>query len=495
MGLCTAGIPKDARVSRPTYKLPVSLSQHQTPLLDALWQCSQRPHAPFYTPGHKQGSGISSRQRRVFGSDIFRLDLPELPELDNLMAPDGAILAAQQLAAGAFGAEASWFLANGSTCGIEAALLALCGPGDKVIVPRNVHQSVVSGLILSGAHPVWLAPAYAEQWQLPLGLRAQQVANALEHHPDARAVLIVSPTYEGVCSDVAAIAELAHSYDIPLIVDEAHGPHLGFHPDLPDSALASGADVVIQSVHKLLSAFTQAALLHCQGQRCDRSRLSQALRMTQSSSPSYLLLASLDAARHQMATQGEALMTRTLALAQQAREQLALPVLNVSQTCQGFSQDLTRLTVDVTEKGTGYAVDSWLHRQGVTAELPSLRHLTFIVSLGNTARHIEQLVAAMQQLPFQGPVPTIPPVPWADLMLPEIAPRQTFFAATARLPLARAAGRLSAATVCPYPPGIPTIMPGEPVSQSMVDHLLAARAAGAELVGLSGPDTDIEVIA
>ncbi|NEP19122.1 MAG: aminotransferase class I/II-fold pyridoxal phosphate-dependent enzyme, partial [Leptolyngbya sp. SIO4C1] len=297
------------------------MSQQRAPLVEALQRCAARPNAAFYTPGHKRGQGISALHRAVFGSDIFRADLPELPELDTLFAPEAAIQQAQQLAAEAFGAEHTYFLANGSSCGIEAAILAVCNPGDKLILPRNVHRSAISGLILSGAVPIFVMPDYSDRWQ-SLGVSAHAIAAALRQHPDAKAVFVVSPTYQGICSDIGAIAALAHQHRLPLLVDEAHGPHFAFHPELPMPALQAGADLVIQSTHKVLAAFTQAAMLHLQGERIDQVRLCQALQLTQSTSPSYLLLASLDAARHQMATAGRALMTQTLSLANQANQSI-----------------------------------------------------------------------------------------------------------------------------------------------------------------------------
>ena len=464
------------------------LSQTQAPLVSALQICARRRQAAFYTPGHKGGQGISALHRAVFGADIFRVDVPELPELDDLFAPESVISAAQELAAEAFGAERTWFLVNGSTCGVEAALLATCGPGDRVIVPRNAHQSVLSGLVLTGAMPVWVAPAYEPDWQMTLGVTVDAIAAALHQHTDVKAVVVVSPTYEGVCSDIAAIADVVHGYDIPLIVDAAHGPHLVFHPGLPPSALSGGADIVIHSAHKVLAAFTQAALLHGQGERCDRNRLTQALRMTQSSSPSYLLLGSLDAARHQMATEGKALMDHTLALAQSARRQLrdsSLPVLDVSQGSV-FQQDLTRLTVDVATVGTtGFDADTWLHGRGVTAELPTLRQLTFIISLGNSAQDIERLIQGLRQLPATGA--SYPLGLHTDIPLPGVSPREAFFAPAVACAANSAVGQLSADTVCIYPPGIPNLMPGEPITAEILQTLQTAQAAGAHLSGLADP--------
>ncbi len=231
--------------------------------------------------------------------------MPELPELDNLFAPEGVILQAQQLSAEAFGADRTWFLANGSTSGVVAAILATCGPGDKIVLPRNVHQSAVSGLVLSGAIPIFITPEYDPTFDIAHSITPTAVSEALARHPDAKAVMMVYPTYYGVCGDIAAIAHIAHQHNIPLLVDEAHGPHFTFHPDLPISALAAGADLTVQSTHKVLSALTQAAMLHTQGMRVDNDRLSKALQLVQSTSPSYLLLASLDVARYQMATQGK----------------------------------------------------------------------------------------------------------------------------------------------------------------------------------------------
>ncbi|ESA36046.1 arginine decarboxylase [Leptolyngbya sp. Heron Island J] len=463
-------------------------SQACAPLVEALRDCARCQRAAFYTPGHKGGQGISLLHQTVFGDDIFALDLPELPELDDLFAPESVILEAQQLAAEAFGAERTWFLVNGSTCGVEAALLATCGPGDKVIVPRNAHQSVVSGLILSGAMPVWIAPMHDPEWQLALGLNVNMMASTLSQNPDAKAVVVVSPTYEGVCSDIEALAAVVHEYGIPLIVDAAHGPHFGFHSELPPSALSSGADIVIHSAHKVLAAFTQAALLHVQGERCDRNRLNQALRMTQSSSPSYLLLGSLDAARHQMATQGLALMEQTLSLANSARYRLQdspLPVLDVSAGGI-FQQDLTRLTVDVSAIGTtGFAADAWLHERGVTAELPTLHQLTFIISLGNSEQDIDQLIYGLKQLPTR--TAAVKSQSYFSMPVVGMSPREAFFAHTSDCAADEAVGRFSADTVCIYPPGIPNLMPGELITADILNNLKMAQRAGAHLSGLMDP--------
>ncbi len=342
----------------------------------------------------------------LLGYQTLQADLPELPELDNLFAPQGVIQAAQELAAEAFGAEQTWFLANGSTSGVIAAILATCHPGEKIILPRNVHQSAISGLILAGAIPVFVQPEYDPVLGIAHSITPAAVAEALAEHPDAKAVMMVYPTYYGIGGDVAAIAHLCHQHAIPLLVDEAHGAHFAFHPQLPTPALAAGADLSVQSIHKTLSALTQAAMLHVQGNRVDRDRLTKSLALVQSTSPNYLLLASLDGARHQMATQGRELLEQTLALADDAQCEInqipGLSTLNPAQaTTPGWvTSDRTRLTVTVSGLGiNGFTADEILHQQfGVTCELPSLQHLTFIFSPGNREEDVEQLISAFKRL-------------------------------------------------------------------------------------------------
>ncbi|MFO5441243.1 MAG: aminotransferase class I/II-fold pyridoxal phosphate-dependent enzyme, partial [Dolichospermum sp.] len=333
------------------------LNQNQTPLIEALKACTTRSHAPFYTPGHKRGQGISPIFSDLLGKDVFRADLTELTELDTLFTPQSVILAAQELAAEAFGAEKTWFLVNGSTCGIAAAILATCRMGEKIILPRNVHSSVISGLILSGAIPIFINPEYDEYLDITYSIRPELVKAALIKHPDTKAVLIVYPTYNGVCGDIKAISHLTNQYNIPLIVDEAHGAHFHFHPQLPTSTLTAGADLTIQSIHKTLGAMTQASMLHIQGNRIDIDRINKALQLVQSTSPSFILLASLDAARHQMAIHGKKLMSQTWELAQEAIIKinqipgLSTPLINSKKSPGFIDLDQTRLTVQVSKIG------------------------------------------------------------------------------------------------------------------------------------------------
>jgi len=477
--------------------------QATTPLLDALQDYAQRPHAAFYMPGHKQGQGVAEKLRAAWGSQVFRADLPELPELGSLWPPEGAIQAAQKLAAAAFGAQQTWFLVNGSTAGIIAAILATCQTGDKIILPRSVHQSAIAGLVLSGALPVFISPVYDSQVDMVYGVTSDAVAAALDQHPDAKAVMVVYPTYQGIGGDLEAIATVVHQHNLPLLVDEAHGAHFNFHPDFPPPALRSGADLVVQSSHKTLGALTQGSMLHLQGNRVDPIRVGQALELIQSSSPSHLLLASLDASRHQMASDGEVLLSQALRLSRMARDRLsAIPgaiVFNPDPLpqpgCHGV--DPTRLTLNLTALGlSGFEADYQLHHKlGVTAELPTCQNLTFVITIGNTEGDIEQLVQGVQTLAqdfslSRNPrIPTLPPFPSCSKG-PVLSPREAFFAATEKVPLVQAVNRVSAEVICPYPPGIPLLMPGEIIEQAALDYLQAVMmlGRGVTIKGSSGPE-------
>ena len=473
------------------------IDESKTPLLNALKEIVSQPHAAFYAPGHKQGKGSSYDLVDLIGKSVLKADLPELPELDNLFAPEGAIEQAQKLAALAFKADRTWFLVNGSSCGIVAAILATCGAGEKIILPRNIHSSAIAGLVLSGAIPIFINPEYDPEVGLAYNVTPEAVALTLKQHPDTKAVMMLHPTYQGICSDLRAIAQITHQYDIPLLVDEAHGAHFGFHDDLPPSALGVGADLTVQSTHKVLSAMTQASMLHLKGDRVCSQRISKALQLMQSTSPSYLLLASLDAARCQVATQGHQLMTRTISLATQAKQKIAaiprLSVLSPNQQAGCQDVDPTRLTIDVSQLGiTGFAADEILHeRLKVTCELPLLHHLTFIISLGNTAEDIEQLIQACQTLSQLASDRTIPapltPHPLSFIPYPLKSPREAYFAATQTIPLARSCDRLCGELICPYPPGIPLLMPGEIITEEAINYLQQIINAGGTITGCKDP--------
>jgi arginine/lysine/ornithine decarboxylase len=453
-----------------------------TPLWDALRAVALASGTGFHTPGHNGGAGLPPALKHW--PDWGRLDLTELAGLDNLHAPTGVIAHAQALAAAAWEAERSWFLVNGATAGIQAMLLAALGEGQKVLVPRNCHRSIVHALVLSGAVPVFVEPVWDGYWQLAHGLTAATVEAALAAHPDLRAVVAVHPTYFGAVGETRAIARVAHAKGIALLVDAAHGAHLRFHPDLPECALAAGADLVVHSAHKTLPALTQAALLHQQGTFVDPARVETALQLVQTTSPSYLLMASLDLARAYMVRHGRERLGHILEMAHRLRHQLPFTVLGGDGTSDF---DPTRLVIDVGEKGwSGHAAETWLEQNAqVRAEMATHRHLVFILNGAHTEIDGEQLQTALLALATAQPTGATPlallPPPLPEL---HYSPREAFGRSHRSVPLHSAAGLTSAADVCTYPPGVPVLLPGEVVAAQSVEYLRAAIAAGAETLGI-----------
>ncbi|MFL0604651.1 aminotransferase class I/II-fold pyridoxal phosphate-dependent enzyme [Cylindrospermopsis raciborskii] len=476
------------------------LNQSQTPLIDALKSSISKNHTPFYTPGHKRGAGVSPILTDLLGKDVFRADLTELSELDNLFAPESAILAAQELAAMAFGAQRTWFLVNGSSCGIIAAIMTVCEPNQHILLPRNIHLSVVSGLIIAGAIPIFINPQYDQDLDITCSITPKDLEVALAQHPQAKAVLVVYPTYNGVCGNLKAICQVTHEHNIPLIVDEAHGAHLNFHDNLPISALTAGADLTIQSTHKTLGSMTQTSMLHIQGNRINIDRLNQALQLVQSTSPSFILLASLDAARQQMAIDGQNLMQQTLELANIARNKIreipGLSVLELPKIRQPgfFDLDKTRLTVNVKELGiTGFTTENFLIEMGIVPEVSSFENVTFIISLGNNELDINALVKVFKKI---NDIPRCRKYEMSTSNIiskiifnyqPDnrlvISPREAFFATSEILPLEKTVDRICAENICPYPPGIPILMPGERITKSALDYLQQVQDLGGVITG------------
>ncbi|MBE9203802.1 aminotransferase class I/II-fold pyridoxal phosphate-dependent enzyme [Synechocystis salina LEGE 06099] len=473
-----------------------SLDQQDLPLVKALKNLAQRPDTPFYAPGHKRGQGIAPAFKQWLGPALFQADLPELPELDNLFAPSGAIAKAQELAADLWGAERTWFSVNGSTAGIVAAILATCGDGDKILLPRNVHQAAIAGIIHAGAVPIFLEPEINPDWDLALGIRPETLCQALQKHDDAKAVFLLHPTYHGVVGDLQKLVELSHGANLPVIVDEAHGGHFPFHPLLPRPALEFGADIVVQSTHKMLGALSQCAMVHAQGSLINPQKISQCLQLIQSTSPNYVLLASLDSARHQMANGGREMMAEVWEFALHYRQKLTqipgLVLLEIAQPYSGaLALDPSRITIDATAWGmSGFELDDLLREKfQITAELPTLRQLSFIVSIGNQVQDLARLLEALTQLAptsFQQPFQlTLPPLPSTTLAM---TPRRAAHAPQKLVTVNEAIGKISAGLLCPYPPGIPVLVPGEIITSEAIAFLTEVLNLGGTISGLASEE-------
>jgi arginine/lysine/ornithine decarboxylase len=486
------------------------VGQERAPVLAALGRHRAAGTVAFSTPGHKGGAAIESDVRELLGAGVFAADV----WLNS--GEHAAMLAeAEALAADAWGADRAWYLLNGSTGGNHAALLATLRPGDEVIVARDAHRSVLAGLIASGAHPVWIAPRVHPTLHVGLGVAAADVAAALDAHPGARLVVMGTPSYWGIGADTAVVAAVAHAGGVPLYVDEAWGPHLRFHSALPVSAIEAGADLAVTSAHKLLGCLGQGAILLA-GQtgsgRVDIERVATAVRLTQTTSPSLPILASLDACRRQMALHGEALLGRTIALAEAARSRLtALPGIDVlagaDVTGYGAAFDPSRLVIDAGGIGlTGYALERELRdRFGIAPEMSDLVGIVCLITIGDDQRSIDRLVGAITTLAaergakgswdagaaaarawFRSSGGAIAPGRQV------LTPREAFFAPARPVSLLSATGEVAAESVVPYPPGIPVLVPGEVIAAEKVAHLCHALAHGMHVCGAA--DSTLETV-
>ena len=445
-------------------------------------------------PGHMQGRGAPEELRDLLGLPALEADTTQVLDLDDIHRPRTALKAAQELAARAWGADRSWFLVNGSSCGNMAMILAAVGPGEEILVPRAAHRSVHAGLVLSGARPVYLPSPFDEEMGAYHPVLPATVAAALEAHPRARALLFTSPTPYGAAAEVETLVRLGRERGLPVLVDEAWGPHLAFHPGLPTSALAAGADLVVHSAHKLLSALSQASILHQRGQRVDPARVEAVLRMLQSTSPNCLLVASLDVARRQVALHGREDWQRALEMADSAREALrGVPGLRCPGPERCPAYDRTRLVVSAVDLGyTGVEVERLLReRDRIQVEMSDLRNVVALVTPGHSPAEVDRLVAALASLPRRPHAASVPSV--RELPPPArqaLTPREAFHSPALPVPRALAPGRISAEFFTPYPPGIPLLCPGEVLTAEHLEHLDRVLAAGVPLEGPADPSLE-----
>jgi arginine/lysine/ornithine decarboxylase len=473
---------------------PASERQYRTPLFDALVSLAEARKVSFHTPGHKSGKGISTRFRKFVGSKIFTIDLTTLDEVDCLQKPVGVIREAQELAAEAHGADRSFFLVNGTTVGNHAMILATVRPGEEVLVARNCHKSILAGIILSGATPRFFLPKFDTDLGIGINVTAADAEEAMRAHPQAKVVAVTSPNYYGIAVDLPTLMATGHRLGRVMVVDEAHGPHLHFHPALPPSGMDAGADLAVQSTHKIVGGMTQASMLHLKGTTVDAGRVAGVLQMVQSTSPSYILMASLDLARMQMATEGRKLLTKAIDLAEDARARInripGVRCLTGQQVKEwgDLSLDVTKLTISVKELGlTGYAASNLLNTEfDIQVEMADLYNLLVIVSIGDRRDDLDRLVAALERLPARaGRAPLDLPLPPPPVAVRQhCTPREAYFSPYAYRPLREAAGGTSADTITIYPPGIPILVPGEEVTPEAVEYLAFMAARGARVDGV-----------
>ncbi|QSO49157.1 aminotransferase class I/II-fold pyridoxal phosphate-dependent enzyme [Alicyclobacillus mengziensis] len=475
------------------------MNQAETPLFHTLLQHAAQKPVQFHIPSHKRGRGMDTEFSQFIGENALSLDLINIAPLDDLHHPTGAIKAAQELAAAAFGADHTFFSVQGTSTAIMTMVLATVGPGDKILLPRNVHKSVLTAVMLADARPVFLHPEMDKTLGIMHGLSVETVSQALELHPDAKALLVINPTYFGIAADLKRIVELAHAKSVPVLVDEAHGVLTGFHNGLPMSAMEAGADMAATSVHKLGGSMTQSSILNVRSDLVDARHVQVVLSMLTTTSTSYLLLASLDVARKQLALHGEENVARALTLANRARVAineipgLYCPGEELLHSSATFALDATKLTVSVKDLGvTGYDVEQMLREEfNIEVELSDLYNILCLVSWGDSEEDITRLVEGLRGIAgayqhqidrrhVQVRVPTMP--------ILDMSPRQAFYAKTQTVPLKESVGRIMAEMIMVYPPGIPVLLPGERVEQSNIEYIEENLRAGLPVQGTDDPE-------
>jgi len=499
-----------------------------TPLYYALKEHADRSQASFHMPGHKSGYGLDED----FYKNIFRIDLTELADTDNLHAPDsdGAVNLAQKLAAEAFGSLETRFLVNGSTCGIYAAIMATCCKGDTIIVSRDCHKSVFAAINFIEAEPIYMLPEYDERAEICTALTKETIVATIKGHPEARAVVVTRPTYYGYCCDIEGVAELAERYGMFLIVDEAHGAHLNFSRLLPESALKLGAHMCVQSAHKTLPALTQTAYLHINSNRVEKRKVEHYLRLFQTSSPSYILMSSLDIARAIMQEKGELLIGELLhKIGEFKKQALGLKSFTVLEP-NSFSEinnksnndrehtkksisglpicdyscgfDSTRLVITITNKQfSGYTIDRILREKyGVWVEMSDERNIVCIATVYNKSEDFGILASALYEVDKSinsgmldsysmearvGKKQSVKELLKTVFVMDAVfKPYEVLNKKRKTINIKDCEGEIAAEMLVPFPPGIPLVMPGEKISIQLVNYLSDVNNMGGAVMGL-----------
>ncbi|MEX2460877.1 MAG: aminotransferase class I/II-fold pyridoxal phosphate-dependent enzyme [Paenibacillaceae bacterium] len=470
------------------------MDHNHTPLFSALLHHAEQKPIQFHIPGHKKGVGMDPEFRAFIGDNALSIDLINIAPLDDLHQPTGVIEEAQIMAADAFQADYTFFSVQGTSGAIMTMIMSVCTEGDKIIVPRNVHKSVMSAIIFSGAKPVFISPTNDPNLGIDHGITLSSVRKALLKHPDAKAVLVINPTYYGVCTNLKEMVELVHTYNIPVLVDEAHGVLIHFHDKLPMSAMQAGADMAATSVHKLGGSMTQSSVLNIRGPLINPKRVQTIISMLTTTSTSYILLASLDTARRQLALHGQAMAEKTINLAEYTREEInKIPGLycfgaEILGTEATFNYDPTKITVQVRKLGmTGYDVENWLRATyNIEVELSDMYNILCLVTPGDVAENVEVLLTALRQLSAEhyevkeanALIVKIPDIPQLSL-----SPRDAFYGDTETIPFKESAGRIIAEFIYVYPPGIPILLPGEVISQKNINYIIEHVDVGLPVKG------------
>lgn len=473
------------------------LSQLSAPIYEALEAFRKKRVVPFDVPGHKRGRG-NPELRELLGEKCVNLDVNSMKPLDNLCHPVSVIRDAEQLAAEAFGAAHAFFMVGGTTSSVQSMVLSSTKAGDKIILPRNVHKSVINALVLNGAIPVYINPEVDSKLGISLGMELSEVEKAIKANPDAKAVLVNNPTYYGICSDLRSIVKLAHAHNMLCLVDEAHGTHFYFGPNMPVNAMAAGADMASVSMHKSGGSLTQSSLL-LTGPNVNWEYVSQIINLTQTTSASYLLLSSLDISRRNLYMRGETSFAKVAEMAEYAREEInsiggyyayGQELKNCSSI---YDFDVTKLSVYTRDIGlAGIEVYDLLRDEyDIQIEFGDIANILAYVSIGDRIQDIERLVGALadiKRLYSRDPSKMLN----TEYIAPQVvvSPQEAFYAKDESLPIRETAGRICSEFVMCYPPGIPILAPGEVITKEIIEYIIYAKEKGCSMQGPEDPEVN-----
>lgn len=470
------------------------MDQSRAPIMEALERFKAMRIVPFDVPGHKRGRG-SPELTRFLGEACMTVDVNSMKPLDNLCHPTTVIREAEELAADAFGAKHAFLMVGGTTSSVQSMIFSVVRRGDELILPRNVHRSVINALVLTGAIPVYVNPQMNERLGISLGMAVADVEAAIAAHPSAKAVLVNNPTYYGICSDLRRIVQLAHKAGMKVLADEAHGTHFYFGEDMPVSAMAAGADFAAVSMHKSGGSLTQSSFLLC-GQNVNPDRVRQFINLTQTTSGSYLLMVSLDMARKNLALHGRHIFRKVTGLTQYARDEInqigdyyayGRELINGDTI---FDFDVTKLAVNTLDVGlAGIEVYDILRDfYDIQTEFGDLGNLLAYVSVGDRDRDLERLVAALSDIRRRYKRDKAV-LMRQEYISPQVAapPQEAFYAEKEAVPLSGSEGRICAEFVMCYPPGIPILAPGERITRDILDYIRYAKVKNCLLTGTEDP--------
>lgn len=467
------------------------LTQANAPIYEALEKFERNRVVPFDVPGHKRGRG-NPELVRLLGEKCVRMDVNSMKPLDNLCHPVSVIREAEELAAEAFGAAHAFLMVGGTTSAVQAMVLACVKRGDKIILPRNVHRSVMGAMVLCGAVPVYVNPACDERLGISLGMRVEDVKAAIKANPEAKAVLVNNPTYYGICSDIVTIAKIAHAHGMLCLADEAHGTHFYFGEGLPISAMKAGADIAAVSMHKSGGSLTQSSFL-LTGPAISEGHMRQIINLTQTTSGSYLLMSSLDISRRNLALRGKEAFGKVVQMAEYARKEInaiggyyaySRELINKDSV---YDFDVTKLAINTLDIGlAGIEVYDLLRDEyDIQTEFGDLGNLLAYLSIGDRPREIERLVSALSEIRRRFGRENRNGLMEQEYIEPEVAvsPQEAFYAEKESLPIMETSGRISSEFVMCYPPGIPILTPGERVTEEILNYIRYAKEKGCSMTG------------